>query len=178
MDYKNLDKMHHHEITELFRSVFTVSEGEEEGRLIGKLVSQLSSNIDNDEIICFAAVQDDSLAASIFFTRLRFNESIEVYMLAPVAVSAQQQGKGIGTALIDFGLSQLKSRSVDVVITYGDPAFYSRVGFQALSEDVIQAPVRLSMPIGWQGQSLTEKPIPILKERPFCVNAFNDPVYW
>ncbi len=178
MNHKTLDKNIQEAVTNLFTAVFTASEGEEEGCLIGKLASSLASNIDDEEIICFGAFEEASLVGSIFFTRLRFNEPIQVYMLAPVAVSTEQQGKGIGQALIHFGLNELKQRSVAVVVTYGDPSFYSKVGFQALSEAIIQAPQTLSMPFGWLGQSLTEAPIPTLKDRPSCVEAFNNPVYW
>ncbi len=99
-------------------------------------------------------------------------------MLAPVAVSTGHQGKGIGQEIINFGLNQLKKRSVDIAVTYGDPSFYSKVGFRELSEDVIPAPQKLSMPFGWLGLSLNGKPMPTINERPVCVKAFNDPVYW
>jgi putative acetyltransferase len=99
-------------------------------------------------------------------------------MLAPVAVRKEHQGKGVGQALITFGLDELKNRSVDVAITYGDPSYYSKVGFQALPESVIQAPLKLSMPEGWLGQSLTGDPIQTIKERPTSVKEFNDPAYW
>jgi len=178
MTYKVLDKSNQNEVTKLFTSVFASSEGEEEGKLIGGLVSKLSLNIDNEEIICFGAFENESLIGAIFFTRLRFNESILVYILAPAAVSTKHQGKGVGQALINYGLSELKKRSVNVAITYGDPSFYSKVGFEALSESVIQAPLKLSMSIGWLGQSLTEDPIPTINEHPTCVKEFNDPVYW
>jgi predicted N-acetyltransferase YhbS len=159
-------------------SVFTSSEGEKEGKLIGSLTSELSSNIDNQEIICLGTYENESIIGAIFFTRLRFNEVVQIYMLAPVAVSTQHQGKGVGQELINFGLNKLKNRSVAVAITYGDPSFYSKVGFQTLSENIIQAPLELSMPEGWLGQSLTEEPIPTIAERPTCVKEFNDPVYW
>ena len=178
MNHKVLDKNNQNEVTELFTSVFTSSEGEEEGKLIGNLCSALSSNIDNKEIICFGAYENESLIGSIFFTRLQFNASILVYMLAPVAVSANHQGKGVGQSLINYGLNDLKKRSVAVAITYGDPSFYSKVGFQALSENVIQAPLNLSMPEGWLGQSLTGEPIQTINSRPTCVEEFNDPAYW
>lgn len=99
-------------------------------------------------------------------------------MLAPVAVSTEHQGKGVGQALINYGLNELKNRSVDIAITYGDPAFYRKVGFLPLSEKIIQAPLTLSMPEGWLGQSLTDDPIPTITDRPKCVEAFNNPVYW
>ncbi len=178
MNHKILDKNSKEEVTSLFTSVFTSSEGEKEGRLIGNLASELSSRNDNQEIICFGTYEEESIIGAIFFTRLRFNESIQVYMLAPVAISTKHKGKGVGQALINFGLNEVKKRSVAVVITYGDPSFYSKVGFQALSENIIQAPLKLSMPEGWLGQSLMEKPIPTINDRPTCVKEFNDPVYW
>ncbi len=178
MNYQTLDKSKQKEVTGLFTSVFTSSEGEKEGVLIGNLSSELASSINNEEIICFGVYENESLIGSIFFTRLRISNPIQVYMLAPVAVSTENQGKGIGQALIIYGLNELKKRSVSVVVTYGDPSFYSKVGFQTLSENAIQAPLKLSMPFGWLSQSLTGEPIPTINERPVCVKEFDDPVYW
>lgn len=178
MNFQALGNEDQTEIVELFTSAFTSSEGKEEGKLIGQLSARLSSNIDGDEIICFGVYENDSLIGSIFFTRLRFSQPIMVYMLAPVAVRTEHQGKGIGQALINYGLNELKQRSVNVAITYGDPSFYSKLGFQTLSEDVIQAPLKLSMPAGWQGKSISGEAIPVISERPYCVREFNDPVYW
>ncbi|WP_222424034.1 GNAT family N-acetyltransferase [Desulfamplus magnetovallimortis] len=172
-----MDKSKQKEVEELFTYVFSSSEGEKEGKLIGTLSSQLASRIDNNEIICFGVYEKETLTGSIFFTRLQFSRPIKVFMLAPVAVSPEHQRKGIGQLLINHGLSELKKRSVNVAVTYGDPSFYSKVGFEALSENVIQAPLKLSMPFGWLGQSLTGEPIPTIIERPVCVKEFNDPVY-
>ena len=177
MDYKILDENNKQEVVALFTSTFSSSEGEE-GKIIGNLVSKLSSNTNDKEIIGLGAYKDESIIGAIFFTRLSFSDSFSVYMLAPVAVSKKHQEMGVGQALINHGLKELKSRSVSVVITYGDPSFYSKVGFRSLSEQVIQAPLKLSMPEGWLGQSLTDKPIPTIKERPMCVEEFNDPALW
>lgn len=178
MNFKILDKDSKNEVANLFISVFSSSEGEQEGRLIGKLASELASRTDNQEIICIGAYEDEEMIGAIFFTRLQFNEPIDAYMLAPVAVSTAHQGRGIGQALIRFGLQELKSRPATIAVTYGDPAFYSKAGFKALSEDVIQAPLPLSMPEGWLGQSLSEEPIPLLSSRPACVQEFDNPDYW
>ena len=178
MNYKIFDKNSTEEVASLFTSVFSSSEGEKEGELIGNLASELSSRADNQEIICIGAYEEETIIGVIFFTRLRVNDPITIYMLAPVAVSTKHQGRGVGQTLINYGLNELKDRSVAVAITYGDPSFYSKVGFQALSEKVIQAPLKLSMPEGWLGQSLTEEPIPTVHDRPTCVKEFNDPVYW
>lgn len=178
MNFRILDKNSKEEVASLFTSVFSSAEGEQEGNLIGSLASALAARTDDKEIICIGAFKDGSMIGAIFFTRLRFDEPIEAYMLAPVAVSTAHQGRGVGQALISFGLRELKNRSAAVAVTYGNPAFYSKVGFQALSEDVIQAPLPLSMPEGWLGQSLSEETIPILRSRPVCVQEFDNFDFW
>lgn len=179
MNYQTLDKSNQHELAELFNAAFTTSEGEKEGALIGQLASELGSGIDNHETICFGVYDNATLIGALFFTRLKFKHNpIQVYMLAPVAVSPDKQGIGIGQDLIRYGLDKLRDRSVSIIVTYGDPSFYAKVGFQRLPEELIQAPLKLSMPFGWLGQSLTGAPIPAINERPLSVKAFNDPVYW
>lgn len=178
MNHKLLDAENYLEITNIFTSVFTASEGEKEGKLIGGLASELSLGIDDQQIICMGSYLENSVISAIFFTRLHFNEVIQAYLLAPVAVSTKHQGKGVGQSLIKYGLNELKNRSVCFVITYGDPSFYSKVGFQHLSENVIHPPLKLSMPQGWLGRSLSREPIPPINERPKCVEQFDDPVYW
>lgn len=178
MNFRFLDKNSSKEVASLFTSVFSSSEGEQEGRLIGRLASALVARSDHEEIICIGAYEAGAIIGAIFFTRLRFDEPIKAYLLAPVAVSTAYQGRGVGRSLINFGLHELKNRSVTVVVTYGNPTFYNKMGFQALSEYVIQAPLPLSMPEGWLGQSLSGEMIPIMKSRPACVQEFDNPAYW
>ena len=178
MKFEILDKTRHKEVASLFTLVFSSSEGAQEGRLIGSLAAALAARIDNREIIGVGACEDSRLLGALFFTRLRFDEPVDALLLAPVAVSTAHQGRGIGQALIRFGLDELKKRSATLVVTYGDPAFYAKVGFQPLSEQVIRAPLPLSMPQGWLGQPLSGTAMPILNSRPACVPEFDDPVYW
>jgi predicted N-acetyltransferase YhbS len=178
MNHHILDKSHCEKVAGLFREVFTASEGESEGQRIGDLAFRLASRIDDQEILCWGTYEPQALIGSIFFSRLQFSSAIQVYLLAPVAVSTAHQGKGVGQALIRQGLAELKKRSVAVAVTYGAPSFYSKVGFRILPEQLIQAPLRLSMPHGWLGQSLTDQPIPTLKDRPRCVREFQDPALW
>ena len=178
MNFRILDEENAEEVAALFTAAFASSEGAEEGARVGKLAAELASQTDNREIICLGACEGDTVIGAIFFTRLDFNRPVEVFLLAPVAVAGSFQGKGVGQALIEHGLNELRSRSVDLAITYGDPSFYSRVGFSPLSTATVQPPLPLSLPHGWLGQSLNGEPIPTLRERPSCVQAFRDPVYW
>jgi predicted N-acetyltransferase YhbS len=166
------------DLTQLFTSTFGYSEGEDEGALIGSLVAKLSAGIDGREIHCFGAVENELLVGAIFFTRLQFADRAPIYMLAPVAVSTDHQKSGVGKALIRHGLNELANQGALVAVTYGDPSYYEKVGFKPLSESVLKAPLALSMPHGWLGQSLTQEAIHARAERPTCVEAFRDPAYW
>jgi hypothetical protein len=41
-----------------------------------------------------------------------------------------------------------KKQGIDTFMTYGDPAYYGKVGFLPVAEHVVPAPFPLSMPIG------------------------------
>ena len=165
-------------IVDLFKSVFTESEGETEGALIAKLSKELILSTDEQDLDGFVAVDSEKLVGSIFFSRLTLEKDVDVFLLAPVAIHSDYQGKGIGQNLINHGLRELKKRGVRIVTTYGDPAFYSKVGFSPISQEVIAAPLELSQPEGWLGQSLVGDSIERLSGSSSCVKAFNNPVYW
>lgn len=50
-------------------------------------------------------------------------------LLGPVAVLPELQGAGIGSALVESGLRELRDRGASGCVLVGDPAFYSRFGF-------------------------------------------------
>lgn len=178
MKLEKIESIRSVEIVELFRSAFAASEGADEGELIAKLVAELCKIICDGNVICFAASEKGLILGSIFFTKLIYESKSKVFMLAPVAVSTAYQKRGIGTKIINYGLQQIKSYGADVVVTYGDPAYYSKVGFSPLPESRLRAPKKLSMPFGWLGQSLSEHEIPSIPGRPDCVEPFNHEKYW
>ncbi len=165
-------------IESLFTSVFTKSESESEGLLIGKLSRELIAGTDVRDLYGFVAVDDARIVGAIFFSRLTFENAIDVFILGPVAIHSDHQGQGVGQSLINYGLGELKKSGVSIVITYGDPKYYSKVDFQLITEEIIRAPLRLSQPEGWLGQSLNGCPIEELPGNCTCVEALNDPVYW
>ena len=54
------------------------------------------------------------------------------YGLGPVSVLPKHQRQGIGTALINEGLSLLKARGGKGCMLVGEPAYYQRFGFRNL----------------------------------------------
>lgn len=178
MQHQQLDSSQQAEISQLFGEVFSAAEGEQEGQLISQLAAQLAAIIDQQQVFGFGTYQGQQLVAAIFFTQLLFKPEQPIFMLAPVAVSSEHQGQGIGQALINYGLKQMQQHAVTTVVTYGDPAYYCKFGFAPLSEQVIQAPLPLSMPFGWQALSLNGAPLSPIQQRPSCAAPFNDPIYW
>ncbi|MFP4280644.1 MAG: GNAT family N-acetyltransferase [Halochromatium sp.] len=166
-------------IIELFRATFTASEGAEEGSLIGNLVQNLLASTAAQDRFAFMAEDDGAINAGIFFSRLTYEQDERaVFVLAPVAVATDQQGKGIGQRLLNQGLATLRSAGVDIAMTYGDPGYYTKVGFRPISEADAPAPFKLSRPEGWLALSLTDRAMTPLKGPSRCVEALNDPVFW
>ncbi|MBL7017119.1 MAG: N-acetyltransferase [Kiritimatiellales bacterium] len=166
------------EISELFTKTFSDSEGHEEGKLIGQLTMDLLINTNANDLYCFVAKEDKKIVGSIIFTRMTFETEINAFILGPVAIHTNFQGKGIGQNLIKFGLHSLSKDGVELAITYGDPKFYSKVGFSVISEKIIPAPLELSQPEGWLAQSLTSDEVESIAGVSRCVQALNKPEYW
>lgn len=179
MDFSTDYETHAERIVDLFGATFTASEGAQEGALIGDLVRRLIAQTPAEDLRVFTAWEDGTLTGGILFSRLAYEgDPRTVFMMAPVAVATEHQGKGIGQQLITHGLDVLRQEGVDIAVTYGDPAFYGRVGFAPVSEADLPAPHALQHPEGWIAQSLTEAPLTPVSGPVRCVDAFNDPALW
>ncbi|MGF1757151.1 N-acetyltransferase [Photobacterium sagamiensis] len=178
MKFSISQKKQEAEITRLFRDTFSDSEGVEEGKMIGSLANDLMTMTDNNDLVIFVAMDEEKLIGSVIFTTFSLEDKTKAFLLSPMAISTSYQGNGIGQALIQHGLNTLKEQGVELLVTYGDPSFYSKVGFQQISEDVIKAPLKLSYPHGWLGQSLTSDEISPIQGASECVEALNKQEYW
>lgn len=179
MDFTTTFRDRADDIVELFTRTFTASEGADEGRLIGSLVSDMIATVTEDDIRVFSCLEDGQLAGCIVFTRMRFDgDARTVFVLAPVAVAPERQRRGVGRSLLTFGLDELRKAGVDVALTYGDPAYYARVGFRRITPEEVPPPRPLAYPHGWLGQSLTDRPLAPLKGPSHCVGPLDRPEYW
>ncbi len=178
MKLSTYDKSDAEEIRHLFTKVFSDSEGQAEGLLIGCLAFDLMKDTDAQDIHGFIATENKQIIGSIFFTRLAFESTDNAFILGPVAIHTSHQGKGIGQKLIKFGINDLKENGVELVFTYGDPDFYSKVGFRRITEKTAKAPFELSQPEGWLCQSLVDDEIRPIAGNSRCVEALGKPEYW
>lgn len=179
MDFTNSHADRTDDIIRLFRECFTASEGEAEGDLIAGLVTRMFASVAPDDIVVVSALDDGRLVGAVIFSRMTYaQDDRTVFILSPAAVAPLQQGKGIGQALLSHGLNGLRENGVDVVVTYGDLNFYSKLGFDRITEEIAGAPLPLSYPEGWLGQSLTAESFVPLQGASTCVEPLNDPGLW
>ncbi len=166
-------------IIDLFAATFAASEGEDEGALIGGLVRELLADTPAVDIRVFCAEDEGKVIGAAVFTRLTYSEDPRnVVLLSPMAVATERQRQGVGQALLACALETLRSEGVEVVITYGDPNYYAQVGFMPITEEQARAPLPLSLPHGWIGQSLTHRQMPDLQGSSACVSALNRADVW
>lgn len=178
MNYEVYDLSSMEEIKRLFTLVFSDSEGQSEGILIGDLAYELGAKTDEKDIFGFVAIEHENIVGCIFFSRMTFESDINAFILSPVAIHTDYQGRGIGQKLINFGVRSLKDTGVELIITYGDPRYYSKVGFSPVATESIKAPFELSLPEGWLGQSLVSESIGPIVGSSACVKALNKAEYW
>ena len=178
MDFEKYESCSAYEVKKFFTDVFTDSEGQAEGELIGNLVFELQETTEPKDMFGYLVRDGKTLIGCIFFTRMEFENQINAFILSPVAVATQYQKKGIGQELIRFGINSLKKNNVELLFTYGDPNFYSKVGFKCISETIAKAPLKLTYPEGWLAQSLVSEIIEPISGNSTCVSALNSQQYW
>jgi len=167
-----------HQAAALFRSVFSDAESDEEGSIVENVVRQLGQEIGGLDVVGYEARVSHDMVGAIFFSRMTFDKALRAFLLAPVVVATSHQGRGIGQSLIQHGLDEMAASGVQFVATYGDPAFYSKVGFRSIAEHAVRPPFKLTQPEGWLGQSLEGNEPGIYSGRFTCVGAFSDASLW
>lgn len=113
-------------------STFSVVESAFGSRLEADLVDALRSSADPQ--LSLVAEADEVVVGHIFFSPITIDSARPappVAQLSPLAVLPGYQRQGIGTELIRAGLSRCGAIGWSAVFLVGNPAFYSRFGFQS-----------------------------------------------
>ncbi len=95
------------------------------------------------EALVAEAEAEGEVIGHVLFTRLPIlgpDTRLEAAALAPLAVTAEFRGQGIGAALVQAGLEACRGRGLDGVVVLGDPQYYGRFGFTAKAARRIEAP--------------------------------------
>ncbi len=93
------------------------------------------------ELTLLAEVNDSVIAHSMLsYIHLVGEETFQVLGLAPIAVHPDFQNQGIGSALVNAGLSKANVLEQTLIIVLGHPEFYSRFGFKPSTNFGIESP--------------------------------------
>ena len=152
------------------------------GKPEGEIVSQLAVDILGDEtaqpILSLVAEQNNEIIGNIIFSPVNIEgaEGVPAYILAPLAVAKDHQGKGVGARLINQGIEMLKTQGVGLVFVLGDPKYYTRTGFKA--GHGFEAPYKLQHPEAWMAQALIEGVLANAQGKVRCASSLNSPEHW
>ena len=85
--------------------------------------------------VSLVAEQDNTIVGHIMFTPVELcgNSSLKIMGLAPMAVSPDQQKRGIGSQLVREGLNRCRDIGAGAVVVLGHPSYYPRFGFAPAS---------------------------------------------
>lgn len=121
-DFKSIYQIHF----EAFRQ-------ENEAKLINDL--RKTSKFDS-RLSLVAFVNDESVGHILFYplTLKTYNDSIPTLGLVPLAVKPEFQKKGVGTKLVNEGLSIAEKLGFKSVFVAGDPNYYGRFGFKLVND--------------------------------------------
>lgn len=102
--------------------------------VVGELVDALRRSPDWMPGLSFVAEVGGEVVGHILFTRSLLDAPqrlVGVLVLSPVSVTPSHQGAGIGSALIQHGLDEVRRLPDEpVVFLEGAPHFYERFGFE------------------------------------------------
>lgn len=96
---------------------------DDESRLVAALVAS------GDAAGSFVAEDAGAVVGHILFSRL--DAPFPTLALAPVSVQPAHQKRGVGSALIRYGLDWAADQGWAAVIVLGEPEYYGRFGFSA-----------------------------------------------
>ena len=89
---------------------------------------------DGDLALSLVAVKNGEIIGQVAFVPVALDPDpgYRLWGLAPISVLPHRQGRGIGSALTEAGLSQAEAAGIGMVLVLGDQNFYGRFGFDTM----------------------------------------------
>lgn len=115
------------------KKVFTESENEEEGALVGNLVREIrSKKYYLPELDLVMVNENDEIIGYVMFSRFHLDGKYEdeLLLLSPVAVKTELQRQHISKELIEFGLQKAQNLGYSACLVEGNPQNYNPRGFK------------------------------------------------
>ena len=131
------------------KKVFTESENEEEGALVGNLVREIrSKKYYLPELDLVMVDENNEIIGYVMFSRFHLDGKYEdeLLLLSPVAVKTELQRQHISKELIEFGLQKAKELGYSACIVEGNPKNYNPRGFKTSQDFGIFAHESVGLP--------------------------------
>jgi predicted N-acetyltransferase YhbS len=167
----------------VIRDIHMSAFGKAQGREIVELVNGLLGDKTAKPLLSLVAEINEKIVGHILFTRAILkpeSQDFSVRILAPLAVSRELQGKGIGESLIMEGLKQLAESGVDLVFVLGHPGYYPKFGFRPAGALGFEAPYPIpsAHADAWMVQELQPGPIGNAQGTIQCAEVLDEPQHW
>ncbi len=131
------------------KKVFTESEDEESGTLVGNLVREIrSKKYYEPELDLIMTDEHGEIIGLALFSRFHLDRKYEdeLLILTPVAVKTELQRQHISKELIEFGLKKAKEMGYSACIVEGNPQNYNSRGFVTSAPHGIYAHESVGLP--------------------------------
>ena len=101
---------------------------DEENKVIMNLVQELHQETTSPSIKSLVAEVDNQVIGYVSYSPifLKSDSRMSGYIIAPLAVSPENQKQGVGSNLINAGIDLLTKDGAGFLLVYGDPAYYGR----------------------------------------------------
>lgn len=130
--YQAFENHPHHEPGAKPTEHLIVNRLRDNGVLTLSLVAEDTALVVEGTALLGDGIAPRSLVGHIAFSPVMINGIASNWFgLGPVAVTPDQQGKGIGRALIEAGIARLKDQGADGLVLLGEPDYYHKFGFEA-----------------------------------------------
>ncbi|HEV3212071.1 MAG TPA: N-acetyltransferase [Acidimicrobiales bacterium] len=109
-----------------------VSAAFDDGGVVARLVEALRKLLIESQGCSLVAEVDGEIVGHVMFTPALLDaprELVTVQVLSPLAVAPSHQRTGVGTQLVEAGLTEMREAGVSVVFLEGSPLYYGRFGF-------------------------------------------------
>ncbi|MFG0262835.1 MAG: GNAT family N-acetyltransferase [Novipirellula sp. JB048] len=157
-----------------------------EGPVIVSLLEEMLDDSTAEPVHSFVAESANEIVAHVLFTSVTIHansqtdDRVSAQILAPLAVTGERQGRGIGTQLVEAALQRLAETGVQLVFVLGYPKYYTRFGFLPAGVRGFQAPYPISEPNAdaWMVLELAANAVESFEGTVQSCEALSDRKYW
>lgn len=107
------------------------------------LVEAIRNSLNFIPQLSIVAKEDGDMLGHVMFSAIAIaaqNRTIPALALAPLSVIPARQREGIGSQLVQLGLSKCRQLDHSIVVVLGEPHYYRRFDFQTANQFGVQAP--------------------------------------